>query len=353
MLRKKYKVVFTFLSMAFFATASIAAPRGKMPARAAIPVVLAPVVKASDAKVAQTIGSITDPKMATLSAGDAGHVTEIGFENGEHVKKGQLLVQLNDALEKAQLASAKAKSVASATQYKRSIQLSEGKVQGLNVSPLSEQDLANTKSTYLQDKANVEQQQALLDKRSVIAPFAGKTGAITVSVGDYVTPGQALVDLVNYKELQVSFSIPEDQIDQLHMGQEISFSTPLFPGQTFDAIITFMAPAVDADTRTLACLATLKESTEKLRPGLFVQVDLSEHATQQALQIPEQALVAAYPNYVVYRVVNNKAVKTPVTIGQRTDGNVIITKGLKLGEQVVIAGQSNLSNGQAVAITAP
>jgi membrane fusion protein (multidrug efflux system) len=119
------------------------------------------------------------------------------------------------------------------------------------------------------------------------------------------------------------------------------------------AVVTFMAPAVDAANRTLACLATIKKTTEELRPGLFVQVDLSEKSKPETLQIPEQALVPAYPSYIVYRVVDNKALKTPVLIGQRIRGQVVVQKGLKFGEQVVIAGQSNLSNGQAVTIVAP
>jgi membrane fusion protein (multidrug efflux system) len=313
--------------------------------------VLAPVTQVSSGQGSQTIGTITDPKMATLSAADAGHVTQIAFDNGAQVQKSQLLVQLSDASEKAQLANAQAKLTASQAAYERSKQLSEGKVQGLGVSPLGKQDLANYKSTYLQDRAMVAQMQAMLDKRSVLAPFAGKTGAVKVSVGDYVTAGQALVTLVNYQELQVSFSIPENEIAQLHLGQHIHFSTPLHPGKTFTATVSFMAPAVDTSTRTLACLATIQTSSEQLRPGLFVQVDLTVQQKQVLVQVPEQALVPDYPNYVVYRVQKNKAVKTPVTIGQRRDGHAIIKQGLKLGEQVVIAGQDNLSNGQAVHVS--
>jgi membrane fusion protein (multidrug efflux system) len=112
-----------------------------------------------------------------------------------------------------------------------------------------------------------------------------------------------------------------------------------------------MAPAVDADTRTLACLATIEKMSEKLRPGLFVQVDFPTRSNHDVVEIPEQALVSDYPNYVVYRVIDNKAVKTPVVIGQRVNGQVLIQKGLTVGEQVVIAGQSNLSDGQAVQIS--
>jgi membrane fusion protein (multidrug efflux system) len=350
MLKLRYKIVYTILSCLLFVSMGFAA--GKRPAvqSGPAPVVVAPVTAVTSGKTAQTIGSITDPKMATLSAADAGHVAKIAFSDGQQVKKGQLLVELNDATEKAQLANAQAKLMASKAAYERSLQLSQGKVDGLGVSPLGQQDLMNYKSTYLQDKAMAAQMQAQLDKRYVLAPFAGKTGAVKVSVGDYVTAGQALVTLVNYQTLQVSFSIAENEIGQLQLGQTIYFTTPLFPGKRFSAQLSFMAPAVDANTRTLACLATIQHATTSLRPGLFVQVDLSSKRKQAAVQVLEQALVPDYPNYVVYRVVNSKAVKTPVVIGQRENGQVIIQQGVTLGEQVVIAGQDNLSNGQSVAV---
>lgn len=352
MLKKGYKVVFTFLSLVVFGVITTAAPRGKSQASAVIPVVLAPVEKASSASVEQTIGSVKDPKMATLSAADAGHVTEIAFKDGQSVQKGQLLVQLNNASELASLDVAKAKAAASALKYQSSQKLAKGNIKGLNLSPLSQQDVEDFKSSYLQDKASVAVAQSALNKRAVVAPFAGITGAVKVSVGDYVTPGLDLVDLVNYQMLQVSFSIPEDKIASLHIGQAIKITTPLYPKKTFIARVSFMAPAVDTGTRTLACLAVLdKDSIGPLRPGLFVQVNLSEATNTNAVQVPEQALVPAYPNYVVYQVINKKAVKTPVTIGQRRNGKVIIKKGLKLGQRVVVVGQNNLSNGQAVSVT--
>jgi membrane fusion protein (multidrug efflux system) len=345
------KIVYAVFLSGFFSVVSIAGPKMPVVRSTAIPVVLAPVSQAALSSGTQTIGTITDPKMATLSAADAGHVVDIAFSNGETVKKNELLIQLDDSLQKAQLANAKAKLSASKQAYQRSLQLSQGKVEGLGVSPLGQQDLVDYESTYLQDKAMVDQMDATLAKRAVLAPFSGKTGAVKVSIGDYVTAGQPLVTLVNDEDLQISFSVPEDQISQLEIGQTIHFSTPLFPHQLFSATIVFMAPAVDADTRTLACLATIEKMSEKLRPGLFVQVDFPTRSNHDVVEIPEQALVSDYPNYVVYRVVDNKAVKTPVVIGQRVNGQVLIQKGLTVGEQVVIAGQSNLSDGQAVQIS--
>lgn len=325
--------------------------RGPMPSRGPVSVIVAPAVSAQSAALAQVVGSVTDPKMASLSASTAGQVAAINFRNGQYVQKGRLLVQLDNSYEKAQLAYAKAKAVASSFAYKRSQQVSKGKIKGLNVSPFAQQDLVNYKATYLQDQASVAQAQATLDKRAVVAPFAGKVGAVKVSIGDYVTQGTALVSLVNYQKLQVSFSVAENRINQVHLGQKLVFNTPVFPGKKFSAVVTFMAPAIETDTRTLACIATVDNSGEKLRPGLFVRINLKTPSHQRSVQVPEQALVSAYPGYVVYSISGKKAIKTPVTIGQRTNGMVTIKHGLKAGQQVVISGQDNLSNGQAVAIT--
>ena len=316
------------------------------------PVVVAKAVSVPSEAMGQAIGTITASQMATLSALVTGHVTHIYFADGATVPKSKLLIQLDNATEKANLNYAQAQLTASKALYKRDLNFVNQPVNSLQVSPISEQTLVNDKANYLKDKATVAIQQAAFEKRAIRAPFAGRTGAAKVHVGDYVKPGDPLVSLVNAEKLSVSFSISENQIQQLHLGQTLELRTPLFPGVVFKAQVNFMAPAVDINTRTLLCEARIAKTHYKLRPGLFVQVAHQRAKSEHSVQVPDQALVPEYPNYVVFRVIKGLAVKTPVTIGIRNNGAVTIKKGLSVGDNVVISGQATLENKQPVTVSA-
>jgi membrane fusion protein (multidrug efflux system) len=309
-----------------------------------VPVQVMQIKDTSKQQSIAAVGTIIAPEMADISASVDGHITKILFNNGETVQKQDVLIKLDSATEKANLAKATAKAQSSKLQYERNNEL-------IAQHMISDQDLDSSKAQYLQDQADVNTAQAALDKRSIKAPFAGTVGETKVSVGDYITAGQPLVNIVGQEALRVDYSIPENMLGEIKIGDKVLLHAEIDPQQKITAQLSFIAPSVNPDTHTINCQATITTAnTENLRAGMFVNVKQLINSKQNLLMIPEDTIVSANGQTVVYKIKNGSALAVPVKTGIHQKGMVQILNGLQPGDSIISSGQGQVSDGQKIKI---
>ncbi|NVK38911.1 MAG: efflux RND transporter periplasmic adaptor subunit [Gammaproteobacteria bacterium] len=288
-----------------------------------------------------SIGSLKANQSVVLAPEMSGRVSIIGFEDGSAVSKGKTLFKLDDSTQKAQLNEARARVKLSNTEYKRIKKL-------FNQKAASETDLDSASANLSINQAQAQYAEAQLEKLTIKAPFDGMIGLHDISVGDYVNAGQSLVNLVQLDVLKFDFSLPETHLSKVKVGQNIEITTPAFPEKIYTGTVTAIAPAINEQTRSFSVRALIKNESLELRPGLFASVNLEVSKNDEALLVPEQALIPQGQQYFVMTVVDGKVAQTPVTIGQRRKSEVELTSGVKIGDIVIIAGQIKLRPGAPV-----
>ena len=270
-----------------------------------------------------------------------GQIAKVEFKNGQDVKAGKVLFQLDDSVAKAQFAAAEAKLRLSQENFIRNKKL-------LQNDALSQQALDQAKEELAENKAKADEKELLVRKMRLIAPFPGTIGSSTVSKGQYVSVGQTLVTLVNTNSLKVIYHVPEVYLSQLKLGQTVEITSDALPGEKFSGTVNYISPSIDVATRMVEVHATVPNDAQQLAPGMFVKVEQELSERQNALVVPAEALVATISGSKVYVAANDHAVETPVTVGVRWGDTVEITKGLKLNDRVVIAGQQKLHDGSPI-----
>ncbi len=196
-------------------------------------------------------------------------------------------------------------------------------------------------------KAAVELARVQLEKMRIVAPFAGIVGLRHVSVGEYLTAGQALVNLEAIDPVKADFRVPEKFLPAIRTGQGISIRLDAFPGETFKGEVYAIDPRIDVSGRSLLVRAKVPNPDRRLRPGLFARVTVLLQLKQDALTIPEQAIVPQGDSQFVFKIVDGKVTLTKVKIGMRRSGRVEILDGLSVDDEVVTAGQLKLRDGAA------
>jgi membrane fusion protein (multidrug efflux system) len=299
------------------------------------------------------IGTLRAERGADIAPEVAGVVTAIRFRSGDEVAAGAALVQLNDASEAAQLESLKATAQLAEINYRRDVeQLRKGFV----TQAVVDTDAANLKAA----KAQVDEQQALLDKKLVRAPFAGRLGIRAVDLGQYVAPGTKLVTLQSLDPIFVDFSVPQSQLARVGVGQKVSVATDALPGERFEGTIEAADARVDPATRNVQLRALLRNPAHRLLPGMFVNVDVRSGAAQRFLTVPQTA-ISFNPYGDTVFVVEKKgegsdgkpqlvATQRFVTTGATRGDQIAVLSGVKEGETVVSAGQLKLRNNVPVRI---
>jgi len=271
----------------------------------------------------------------------SGRISQIEFDEGKPVRKGQLLVALDDSVYAAELQQAKANLALQSSNYERTVELARDNFVSANA---KDQALNNLRVA----EASLALAQARLAKTRILAPFSGIVGIRQVSVGDYVKEGQDLATLEDISSLKVDFRIPELYLTSLERGQSVEIQTDAFPGRTYAAVLDAIDPLVDQNGRSLLLRARLKNTDGALRPGMFVRTRLIIAERPNALTIPEEALVPVGSSQYVFRVRDGKAERVKVETGVRRAGRVEIVAGLAAGDIVVTAGQIKLRDGVAV-----
>lgn len=306
-----------------------------------MPVETAEVRVADSDRLLSAVGSLRSEESVVIAAEIAGRIEMIGFGEGEQAKQGKLLIKLDSAVLQAELDRTVASRDLSRSNYQRAENL-------LKDHAVSKQERDEAYAKWQLDEASVRLAEAQLAKTSINAPFAGTLGLRQVSLGDYIQPGQPLVNLEAIEQLKVEFSIPEKYIAKVKVGQQVTLQSDAYPGQDFLSQVYAINPQVDEQSRSLVVRGLLDNANYQLFPGQFVRVQLSVATKTNALFIPEQALIPQPNTKLVYKVVEGKAQMVVVETGTRLKGWVEITSGLALGDVVVTGGHQKIGPGSPV-----
>jgi membrane fusion protein (multidrug efflux system) len=289
------------------------------------------------------VGSLRSDEAVVLRPEVAGRVAEIGFREGEQVSKGQVLVRLDDSVQKADLDRARANLTLSKTKHERAVDLR-------NKGFVSSQALDELENSVKVAEADAQLMTARVNKMTLRAPFSGTIGLRQASVGDYVKEGQDIVNLESLDPLKVDFRLPELALSQVKNGQTLQIALDALPDRTYEGKVFAINPLIDANGRALVIRAQVPNRDGKLRPGMFARVRLFTNDNKEAIVIPEEALFPVGDDKYVYKVVEGKAQRQKVEIGQRREGRVEILNGLKTEDVVVTAGVIKLREGVAVSV---
>lgn len=290
----------------------------------------------------EATGSLSAFNGIMVKAEIDGRITKILFKSGQFAKNGQPLIQIYPDIIRAELQQAQAQLNLNELDYQRALKLYQKHF-------VSSSDLDKARATMTSSQAQVNQFKAQLSQTLIRAPFDGKLGLRQVSLGDYVTAGTGIVNLEALDPIRVDFSVPEIYVSQLKVGQSVSVRSRSFPTETFKGKIYAINSVIDPNTRSLDVRASIPNNQHKLLPGAFVEVTPMLGNPQSVLVVPQTAIVYSADENFVYKVINQKAVKTKVTLGLKLDDNlIIITSGLKTGDQVVSGGQVKIQDGASV-----
>ncbi|MFH1158261.1 MAG: efflux RND transporter periplasmic adaptor subunit [Pseudomonadota bacterium] len=339
------KASFPGLKQVVSAVTGQTGPKGPPPKRSGgpMPVGAVPVEVKDLAVTIDAIGTLSAGESAEIRAEAAGAITAINFSEGRPVKKGDSLLQIDDALIRAGLLKAEATYNVRRTSFGRSNKLkSSGYV--------SSQEWEQSEGSLQEAQADINSARIRLDKTSVRAPFDGLAGLRDFSVGDYVQVGQLLTTLDAVDPVKITFSVPEKNYGDLKPGQQISFAVDAWPGRRFTGDIYAVSPRIDPDTRNFDVRASIPNAEGLLRPGMFARVNIVTTVHKGALLVPEQAIIPKGNDSFVFVVREGKAVLQKVVTGLRQTGTVEITEGLLANEPVVITGLMTLRGGTEVMV---
>jgi membrane fusion protein (multidrug efflux system) len=310
-------------------------------AQNAVPVEVETVASGAVRDEVEVVGNILADETVVLRPEISGLVKEIHFSEGETVEEGDLLFSLDAEILAAEVAEAEAAHELAKRNYERSTELLSRQV---GTERTRDEALAEMQSS----EAKLALAKARLKKTKIRAPFSGIIGFREISVGAYVSSGNDLVRLVKTDPVEVAFRVPERFLAVLRKGQDITVRVDAFPDQAFSGKVFALDNVVDVNGRSVQVRARVPNPDLLLRPGLFARVKLVTELRQNAVIVPEGAIVPTVEGAYVYRVVDGKAKRTDVTIGRRMAGDVEIMSGLSAGETVIVAGQQKVRDGAAV-----
>jgi membrane fusion protein, multidrug efflux system len=301
----------------------------------------------------EAVGSLRALNGADLSIEVSGVVDSIAFNSGDDVKEGDVLLKLRSDDDLAKLQSLQAVADLNEITYERDQK--QFKMQAVSQATI-DTDVANLKNA----KAQVAQQQAILDKKTLRAPFAGHLGIRAVDLGQYLSAGTTIVTLQALDPIFMDFFVPQQAVDQIRIGQRVNVKVDAYKDQTFAGEISALNPRVDASSRNVQIRATLKNPDHKLLPGMYATVDIATAAPQDLITLPQTAITYNPYGDTVY-IVDTKGTdangkpqqivrQTFVTTGATRGDQVSVLKGVNEGDMVVTSGQLKLHNGSMVAI---
>jgi membrane fusion protein (multidrug efflux system) len=306
-----------------------------------VPVDLTKVTTAALPYTITAVGSLRSDESVTLRPEVAGRIVEILFEEGQRVSKGQTLVRLDPAVNNAEVQQTRANLALAKSKYDRATDLSSRNF-------ISGQAKDESKNSYEVAQAAAALAQARLAKTEIKAPFSGIIGLRVVSIGDYVKEGSDLVNLEAIDPIKVDFRVPETFLKDVKVGQTVNVVLDALPGKTYNGRVIALNPLLDAAGRALVIRAQVRNQDTTLRPGMFARVSLITNNRQNALVLPEEALVPQGSENYVFRVVDGKAERVRVETGQRREGKVEILSGVENDNVIVLAGHSRLRDGSQV-----
>lgn len=322
------------------------APAQATPSREAPdPIVVETALAAAGNVVASvsSVGTLQANQSVEIQPEIEGKVASVGFKEGDRVRKGDQLIELDRAILAAELARANATLNFAETEYRRANTLAG---QGVGTGRAKEEAASALKIA----EANAALAEARLQKTIIVAPFDGIVGLSDVTIGRFLHVGDRIVNLESIDPLKVDFRVPEVFLASLKVGQKISMTVDAFPGQSFIGEVYAIDPLVDVNGRAVKLRARVANPDGHLRPGLFARISLTLDEHDGACLVPESALFPQGGDQFVYVVREGKAHRVKVRLGERSAGEVEILEGVSIGEEVVTSGQLKLFDGAAVAI---
>lgn len=293
-----------------------------------------------------TVGTLRANESVAVSPEIAGRIDRIRFDEGEEVAAGDVLVELDATILRAELAKARSDLTLAEANRTRAMTLAR---QGTGTLRARDEALAAHQAA----QANVALAEARLDKTSIRAPLSGTVGLRAVSAGAYVTPGDRIVELAALDPIKVDFRVPELALSSLRRDQTIRVAVDAVPGRTFEGAVYAIDPVVDENGRAIRLRARIANSDRALFPGMFARVQIVIERRDNSILVSESAVFARGQDRFVYRVVDGRAVLTKVALGQRRPGQVEVTAGLEPGAVVVTAGHQQVRDGARVEVIDP
>lgn len=301
----------------------------------------------------RAVGSLRANQIADISAQIAGNLVGLKFEDGDEVKVGDPIALLDSDVQKSSYQAAVASMETAKFTYENTKQM-------LAAEASTQFEVTQNLNAYNEAKSIVAQQKAVLDKLTLQAPFDGRLGIHMRDVGDYLDQGDDIVSIVDNDPMLVDFRVPEMFVDRVTVGQEVALTPTVGRGYSVTGKVTAIDPQIDRDTRTVLIRAQAPNSDGKLVSGRFVHVEQTIGTIRGALLIPQQAVVQDTKNTAVFVIEQKPAAeqkpsettvkRVPVQLGEYIGTDVVVTDGLKAGEQVVLRGWQTLHTGAQVVI---
>ena len=333
-----------------------AAPAAGAPASAASAPVRVPGVEVAQVAVArlvddaQTVGTLRSRQSVILRPEVSGRVARINFRDGDRVQRGQVMVQLDDELPRAQVAQAQAELSIARANHKRDQDL-------VAQNFISQRSVDESGASLQVAEAKLALARAQADRLRILAPFDGVAGLRSINVGDYLKDGADIVNIEDLDAILVDYRLPERFQTKVRKGQVAMVAIDALPGRKFTAVVQAVDPLVDANGRSVGVRGCIDNRQQQLSPGMFARVTAVFGERLEALVVPEEAIVPQGPRLFIFKVVpgtepeSRIVQRTEVKVGIRQPGRVEIIEGLKAGDTVVTAGQQRLQrDGMAVRV---
>jgi membrane fusion protein (multidrug efflux system) len=326
--------------------AAQAALAARKPAPATV--TTAPAVQEKWRATLHAVGSLESFQGVTLRSEIEGRIVRVAFESGARVQAGDVLVEMDTTAESAQLRSNEASARLTELNLQRARELRQ-------TSANTQVDLDSAEATAAQANAATESTKATLAKKRIVAPFAGRLGLRQINTGQFLNKGDAVVSLEATDPIYADFTLPQQDVTQLKTGLAVKVTIDAFPGREFTGVIEATDPRVSGTTRNLRARASLPNTEELLRPGMFATVDVQLPEERDVIVLPATAIVySPYGDSVYVATKDDKgtlvAQQRFVKVGLKRGDQIALLDGVKAGEEVVTAGQGKLRPGTPVTI---
>ena len=305
------------------------------------PVELGKPEKLNWQKSVLAVGSLRSDESVIVRAEQPGRITALNFKEGQPVRLGQVLVQLDDSVARAELEQARANQKLGKAKFDRAVELKQRNF-------ISGQAQDEAENAMRVADATVSLADAKLSKLTINAPFSGTIGLRTASTGDYVKDGQDIVNLEKTDPIKVDFKVPEIFQSKITVGQPLSVALDALPGQAFTGKVVAVNPQLDTAGRAVVLRAQMDNRSGVLKPGMFARVRLTLADTGETVVVPEQSVAMQGEDQIMFKVIDGRAMRTKVEVGQRRDGKVEILDGIGGSDTIVVAGWQRLRDGAAV-----
>lgn len=295
------------------------------------------------------IGTVTPIQGTRLTSELSGKVTQILFRSGQSVDKGELLVTLDTSTERAAFDALQPQLRQAKSDQQRAEQL-------IDSSAISEEAYEEAFAEVDRFDAKIQQQAAIIAKKRIVAPFAGKLGIRQVDLGQYIAPGTIIATLQQLDPVFVDFALPEQDSGRVAEGQPVQISVAAFPELTFTGEIESISPNLDTGTRSFVARASVANDLKKLKPGMFADVVVDLPQEREVITVPQTAIAFNAFGSSVFLIDENPESKPTVKrafvqTGERRGLDIEIVRGVNDGQRIVTAGQIKLSDGAMVQVT--